>query len=133
MNARSPPGEPVSAVAWQSAPSGESAVDASPWMRKVNVASSASCSVASRSRGTTGSPSSVMILGAAVIAPLQSGLVGRVTGPAGTRGRPGAARGYDPPPTSAAGSILLVWYSRFPASSGYTDTVTSQPVTSSPL
>src|SRR5690606_40744630 len=62
-----------------------------------------------------------MILGAAVIAPLQSGLVGRVTGPAGTRGRPGAARGYDPPPTSAAGSILLVWYSRFPASSGYTE------------
>lgn len=33
--------------------------------------------------------------------------------------------GQEPPPVSAAGSILLVWYSRFPAASGYTDTVTS--------
>ena len=40
---------------------------------------------------------------------------------------PGGPRagGQEPPPVSAAGSILLVWYSRFPAASGYTDTVTS--------
>lgn len=41
---------------------------------------------------------------------------------AGGRARLG---GQEPPPVSAAGSILLVWYSRFPAASGYTDTVTS--------
>jgi hypothetical protein len=34
-------------------------------------------------------------------------------------------RDQEPPAVRAAGSILLVWYSRFPAASGYTLTVTS--------